>query len=162
MRACCACASMRQPRARNRPEKGCWPQAPPGSFEPMATSPCLPAPLNHPSSRASAKLPGMHSCCSVSLACACAIESPWHARTCLCSSSFETTCLRCGLNDESSPGVCCFHPALLPDPGPLRHTPECVVWWILRRTWLWGAGGGYGGLWRALGGCGGLWGARGG
>eukprot|EP00983_Pelagomonas_calceolata_P105977 1159185-Pelagomonas_calceolata.AAC.8 len=39
----------------------------------------------------------------------------------------ESTCLRCGLNDESSPGLCCFHPGLLPDPGPLRHTPEYVT-----------------------------------
>ena len=34
------------------------------------------------------------------------------------------SCLRCGLTDMSSPGDCCFHPALLPNPGPLLYSPE--------------------------------------
>lgn len=33
-------------------------------------------------------------------------------------------CARCGLTEDESPGACTFHPALLPDPGPLRFTPE--------------------------------------
>ena len=33
-------------------------------------------------------------------------------------------CVRCGLNDAISPGLCAFHPALVPDPGPLLFGPE--------------------------------------
>lgn len=33
-------------------------------------------------------------------------------------------CIRCGLSDTSSAQACAFHPSLLPDPGPLRFTPE--------------------------------------
>ncbi len=33
-------------------------------------------------------------------------------------------CARCGLNDGVSPGLCAFHPALVPDPGPLLFGPE--------------------------------------
>lgn len=38
-------------------------------------------------------------------------------------------CARCGLDDSLSPGVCCFHPALLPDPGPLLY---CTDWHACR------------------------------
>jgi hypothetical protein len=34
------------------------------------------------------------------------------------------SCLRCGLNDVSSPGECSFHPALLAQPGPLLYSPQ--------------------------------------
>ncbi len=33
-------------------------------------------------------------------------------------------CARCGLNDSLSPGRCCFHPALIGEPGPLLYGPE--------------------------------------
>ena len=33
-------------------------------------------------------------------------------------------CARCGLNDALSPGRCCFHPALIGEPGPLLYGPE--------------------------------------
>jgi hypothetical protein len=33
-------------------------------------------------------------------------------------------CARCGLNDGLSPGLCAFHPALMPDPGPLLFGPD--------------------------------------
>eukprot|EP00198_Chlamydomonas_reinhardtii_P003145 XP_001692481.1 predicted protein [Chlamydomonas reinhardtii] len=36
-------------------------------------------------------------------------------------------CLRCGLNDVSSPGECRFHPALLPQPGSLVFSPEWLT-----------------------------------
>ncbi len=39
------------------------------------------------------------------------------------SSDDVRVCARCGLNDGSSPGLCAFHPALLPDPGPLLFGP---------------------------------------
>lgn len=32
-------------------------------------------------------------------------------------------CMHCGLNDTISPGACAFHPALVPDPGPLLFGP---------------------------------------
>ncbi|KAF6255418.1 hypothetical protein COO60DRAFT_1641521 [Scenedesmus sp. NREL 46B-D3] len=33
-------------------------------------------------------------------------------------------CLRCGSDDTQSPGRCCFHPGLVPVPGPLMYSPE--------------------------------------
>ncbi|KAG2496291.1 hypothetical protein HYH03_005524 [Edaphochlamys debaryana] len=39
----------------------------------------------------------------------------------------ELRCLRCGLNDASSPGSCRFHPALLPQPGSLMFSPEWMA-----------------------------------
>ncbi|GIL82975.1 hypothetical protein Vretimale_8494 [Volvox reticuliferus] len=36
-------------------------------------------------------------------------------------------CIRCGLNDATSPGCCRFHPALLSQPGGLRFTPEWMT-----------------------------------
>ncbi|GFR44101.1 hypothetical protein Agub_g5263, partial [Astrephomene gubernaculifera] len=36
-------------------------------------------------------------------------------------------CLRCGLNDATSPGCCRFHPALLSQPGSLTFTPEWMT-----------------------------------
>ncbi|GIL66981.1 hypothetical protein Vafri_20469 [Volvox africanus] len=36
-------------------------------------------------------------------------------------------CIRCGLNDVTSPGCCRFHPALLSQPGGLRFTPEWMT-----------------------------------
>jgi hypothetical protein len=32
--------------------------------------------------------------------------------------------LRCGSDDAQSPGRCCFHPGLVPVPGPLMYSPE--------------------------------------
>jgi hypothetical protein len=49
-----------------------------------------------------------------------ALAAPSTDATALLSGS----CLRCGLTDMSSPGDCCFHPALLPNPGPLLYSPE--------------------------------------
>lgn len=38
--------------------------------------------------------------------------------------SASRSCLRCGVNDASSPGRCCFHPGFVPVPGPLMYSPE--------------------------------------
>lgn len=40
------------------------------------------------------------------------------------SSSSCKACLRCGSNDASSPGRCCFHPGFVPVPGPLMYGME--------------------------------------
>jgi hypothetical protein len=36
-------------------------------------------------------------------------------------------CLRCGGDDTSSPGHCCFHPGLVDAPGPLMYSPEWLA-----------------------------------
>jgi hypothetical protein len=36
----------------------------------------------------------------------------------------SSKCLRCGSDDARSPGRCCFHPGLVPVPGPLMYSPE--------------------------------------
>lgn len=43
----------------------------------------------------------------------------------------SSVCLRCGSNDAVSPGRCCFHPGLVPAPGPLMYSPE---WHACRAT----------------------------
>eukprot|EP00878_Enallax_costatus_P026282 GHUV01028187.1.p1 GENE.GHUV01028187.1~~GHUV01028187.1.p1 ORF type:complete len:491 (+),score=198.15 GHUV01028187.1:859-2331(+) len=40
------------------------------------------------------------------------------------SSGNRQACLRCGANESSSPGRCCFHPGFVPVPGPLMYSPE--------------------------------------
>ncbi|EFJ48465.1 hypothetical protein VOLCADRAFT_104646 [Volvox carteri f. nagariensis] len=54
-------------------------------------------------------------------------ESSWGRSGNPAASVVLPRCVRCGLNDATSPGCCRFHPGLLSQPGSLRFTPEWMT-----------------------------------